>query len=151
MITLNIDQKKYQTINLNYIHTKIQQHIAELGIFTDDIDELLTAVHIELLKIIGRYSEDYQPVVVVDPEVYQQIHRQGNNIVISVNSRNFVISLDIDLTQQWKSIPWNHTNEYNLNDEPVLPQVPEEKEGGYIFIGNRLWSRETFLKFFIPA
>lgn len=151
MIALTVNQNKYGLTNLDYVHSRLNGHIASEGIFTDDIDELLTAVHIELLKIIGRYSEDYQPVVVVDPEVYQQIHRQGNNIVISVNSRNFVISLDIDLTQQWKSIPWNHTNEYNLNDEPVLPQVPEEKEGGYIFIGNRLWKRESFLKYFIPA
>lgn len=151
MIKLKINDSEHKISSLNLIHKEIGDFLYAGGIFTDHYDELLTVIHIELLKIVGRYSEDYKAPVRIHPTVYQQIKRKGDTIIVTITDVKIKISLEIDITQPWKSIPWNHMNEYNLNDEPVLPQVPEEKDGGYIFIGNRLWSRESFLKYFIPA
>ena len=152
MIILTINESVHKLDRLTKIHDEVNEYLISKKIVDDNVDELLTIVHVELLKNIGRYSEEYKCPVYIHPSIYQQIKRDGDTAVImTINGVEIKISLEIDLTQPWKSISWNHTNEYNLNDEPVLPQVPEEKEGGYIFIGNRLWSRESFFKFFIPA
>lgn len=157
MITLTIKKidgipQSFTIPKLILIHQKILDYLVQTQeIHSDNLDEIITIANSELLKIVGRVPENYKIPVSINPNIYDLIQRRENAVIATINGMKYIINIDVDLTQPWKSIPWNPMNEYNLNDEPVLPQVPEEKEGGYIFIGNRLWSRETFLKFFIPA
>lgn len=149
---LNGLETRLEIPNLQLIHTRILDYIVlDHNFHYEYLDEILSVVHMELLKIIGRYPENYKIPFSITPEVFSLVQRQENAVIATINDMKYIINIDVDLTQPWRSIPWNYQNEYNLNDEPVYAQVPEEREGGYIFIGNRLWKRESFLKYFIPA